>query len=461
MKIKKFYIDYLFTEFRPTEYFNIDFATQLVIMAFYLEINSPRNKRVTSHHPYATSPMGHSVFTSSHAQQDLAYRSSLPSMPPTDSQSIGLEGYMNWMACRGNTNSEVDTSWESSDYHLTRRISSNISKSDLEHKQINGILRPPRHQRERTLAKKVTWRDDAERSKNISCVPHPCCGKSALVDVYGESNSICVTRANIPSRTIDSSFDPILSFRGNKQSTYPTKRSLSPLHVANEGWPTYEHSPFSIRRSASPHPMKILSRNCDVYDSIGFQTSNYLPQHIIANECMELTTKSRRSQHYSPSPRRETRNLSSVPGKISIRTETPLRQEFETKPRVESYEPASSITRNSATINHGKVNFPISGEQSLAEVSRDVVSPVRKTSNLKNASHQPNKELHYAEIIWKSKEPNSETPLEEKKRGWNLLRRSGSAGSQRSRAESPDFRRRNSVSNQNLIVSHDEDKDWC
>jgi hypothetical protein len=48
---------------------------------------------------------------------------------------------------------------------------------------------------------------------------------------------------------------------------------------------------------------------------------------------------------------------------------------------------------------------------------------------------------NYAEIVWKSKENPMEDTPEEKKRGWKLLRKSGSTRKQQPQPESPQFRR--------------------
>lgn len=341
-------------------------------------------------------------------------------------------------------------------------------------KHPKGILHAPKVETPRSLGKSVRWRDHQVNSKTVCCTP--CFGgDSALVDVYDESKSkVPLQRTPTPMdpRFMD---DPILSFREQNLSSDSNrpKQPRRPSSPHPQKRPSSPHPqkmrPLSMRRAPSPHPRKlgkvfpegettptaksprlrvqppaILTRRRDRSASPlpkGSRTSESTGSSGIANRPptprRESTTERESGiANRPPTPRRggETQP-SHRPSTPRRRVGIPLsfsRSSSQTRDKEPRQPPPGEPKRHSELPNREEPRYP----EERRERPRSEQPSTQVKKPIPGELPVPREDKHYAEIVWKSKEPPP--PKEEKKRGWKLVKRSSSrSGSTQRSSQGP------------------------
>ena len=515
-----------------------------MVLAMYLELNSPRKRRDATVHPQIATYAAHPTASSGrslYSTANVVYNNSVPPLPEAQPLSSAIEGYMRWMTCQGIEVPAVDFS--SSPTSAAREASSEWSKqiapsrppiTSKPKKHIpNGILHPSRIFKPRALGKNVRWRD-YEQNKHSMGFSALCGGQSALIEVYDESMK---DMASVPfnrSPTPRSTNDPILSYHEkalprqhqtqtdhydaimNNTASPPLTRAPSPHPRAQ-----INSGPFPMRRSPSPHhASKMHQQNQQASPRDGRQVSR---GRSFSPDPDRMCLPRVRSQSPLPVPVRvmpRVRNQSPLPVTVQgrmlhVRSQSPRQGPVQGRmPLVRSQSPmqvpvrgqSPNPTRTRQGTPQRNVQTQPQGRRLASPAPTDLrrgtpqrsgtpqqrepterrgapqqrLSTPQRASSQQRGSSQPRgtkpqrdsrqaknkhkrfaeppgkegtrftglpgkeeirelpgkKESQFAEIVWKSKDE----PKEEKKKGWSLIRRSGSFRS-KPQPESPQYRR--------------------
>lgn len=468
-------------------------------LGLYLELKSHRSRQDAPVYPHMAPTRAPSPYSTPRAES-TAYNSTippLPVLPPTQSLSSAIDGYINWMSCNGmavpnekfSPYAQFDNRMSPTSISLTRR------------KIPSGILRPPRPTRPLSKGKQVRWRDHEKNKKPMGCLPNSCVGTSSLVEVYDESFKD--GRFNHAQRPQSMGRDdPILSYREkgmSRQEQYthygpaiPLKRAPSPHPVAAHRLQSGS-SAVPMRRTSSPHPHKINQSGRPVLmnsTSRGRSASPVpplMPRGRSSSPVPPLMPRVRSAspvpgggrlqgnpdrRRPSPSPQRmrppQDRNAAPVTtGSFPGRSGTPPTYRGpHQQQRSSSQQWPPPQNQGNSTIVPPQGRGRGGARPERAELKRYAELPGREE---KRYAELPGRDENrnagnYAEIVWKSKEKPIEDPPEEKKRGWKLIRKSGSMRKQQPQPESPQFRRTGQeddevwIANANSSVSEKYDR---